>query len=288
CSGLRATRCRSSGFRTRPRPRSSLASAAKRSVRPPQLPSATDDGRSCSILLAPQLFEPRIAAAVEAVEFIADRILHVVILMVLFGLVERSGRHDLGRDRLLEALLDRRLRGLRQRPLFLAAIEDRAAILVAVVAELTILRQRIDVVPEHVEQLVIAHLGRIVHDLHRFGVTGAAVRNLFVAGVDGVPASVAGGGANYAVDLVEIGLHAPEAAAGEGGNGGSLRLAPPSPAALASSPRETSTLSAIAPPMALIWRRMAVLPNWRKRMLHNDIYGILPSPAQPIRLTFVR
>src|SRR5262249_47789147 len=90
---------------------------------------------------------------------------------------------------------------------------------------LTILRQRIDVVPEHVEQLVIAHLGRIVHDLHRFGVTGAAVRNLFVAGVDGVPASVAGGGANYAVDLVEIGLQAPEAGAGHGGKGGALRLA---------------------------------------------------------------
>src|SRR5262249_4306641 len=75
------------------------------------------------------------------------------------------------------------------------------------------------------EQLVIAHLGRIVHDLHRFGVAGAAVRDLFVGGVDGVPAGIAGGGADHAVDLVEIGLHAPEAAAGEGGNGGSLRLA---------------------------------------------------------------
>src|SRR5262249_58116175 len=126
------------------------------------------------VLLAPQLLEPGVASAIETIEFIADRILHVVILMVLFGFVERAGRHDSGLDRLLEALLNRRLRGLRQRALLVGMIEDRAAVLVAVVAELPILRQRIDVVPEHVEQLLIAHLGRVVHDLHRFSVAGAA------------------------------------------------------------------------------------------------------------------
>src|SRR5262245_3184914 len=42
------------------------------------------------VLLAPQLFEPGIAPAIEAVEFVADGILHVVILMVLFGFVERA------------------------------------------------------------------------------------------------------------------------------------------------------------------------------------------------------
>src|SRR5262249_54070631 len=54
------------------------------------------------VLLAPQLLEPGVASAIETIEFIADRILHVVILMVLFGLVERAGRHDSGLDRLLE------------------------------------------------------------------------------------------------------------------------------------------------------------------------------------------
>src|SRR6516165_6354739 len=128
-----------------------------------------------SVLLAPQFLEPGVASAIEAIEFVADGILHVVILMVLFGFVERAGRHDCGLDRLLEAFRNRRLRGFRQRALLVAVIEDRAAVLVAVVAELPILGQRIDVVPEHVEQLLIAHLGRVVHDLHCFGVAGAAV-----------------------------------------------------------------------------------------------------------------
>src|SRR5262249_57090681 len=123
---------------------------------------------------------------------------------------------DCGLERLLEALLNRRLRGSRQRPLFVAVIEDRAAVLVAMVAKLSILRQGIDVVPEYVEELVIANLGRVADDLHRFGVAGAAARHLLVAGIGGVPAGIARGGADHAFDLVEVGLQAPETAAGEG------------------------------------------------------------------------
>src|SRR5262249_1713938 len=107
-----------------------------------------------SVLLAPQLLEAAVASPIEPGEFISNRILKVVILLMLFGLVERTSRHNRRLDRLLEALLNRRLRGFRQRPLLVAMIEDRAAVLVAVIAELPILRQRIDVVPEHVEQLV--------------------------------------------------------------------------------------------------------------------------------------
>ena len=146
--------------------------------------------------------------------------------MVLFGFIERTGRHDCGLDRLLEAFRNRRLRCFRERALLVAVIEDRAAVLVAVVAELPILCQRIDVVPEHVEQLLIAHLGRVVHDLHCFGVAGAAARDLLVAGIGGAPAGIARGGADHAFDLVEIGLYAPETAAGEGYSHGLLRPAP--------------------------------------------------------------
>src|SRR5262245_32545064 len=178
------------------------------------------------VLLAPQLFEPGIPSAIEAVEFIADGILRVVILMVLFGFVEWAGRQDCGLDGLLEAFRNRRLRGFRQRALLIAVIEDRAAVLVAVVAELPILRQGIDVVPEHVEQLVIAHLGQVVHALHRFGMAGAAARDVLVPGIGGAPAGIARGGADHALDLVEVGLYAPETTAGEGCSRGLLRLAP--------------------------------------------------------------
>src|SRR5262249_53156632 len=145
------------------------------SAAPPAPASKRRRSVMVSVLLPPQFFEPGVSSAIEAIEFIADGILHVVILMVLLGFVERAGRHYCGRNVLLESVRNRSLRGLRQRALLVAVIEDRAAVLVAVVAELPILRQRIDVVPEHVEQLLIAHLGRVVHDLHRFGVAGAAV-----------------------------------------------------------------------------------------------------------------
>src|SRR5262245_22572733 len=141
--------------------------------------------------LAPQLLEPRVASAIEAVEPIADRILLVVVLVILLGIVERCRRHDLGLDRLLEALGDLSLRCVRQGPLLLAVIVDRAAVLVAVVAELAILRQRVDVVPEHVEQLLVAHLGRVVDDLDRLGVSGAAARDLLIAGIGAAPAGIA-------------------------------------------------------------------------------------------------
>src|SRR5260370_16112856 len=194
-----------------------------------------------SVLLAPHLIEPRVASAIEPVEFIANGILQIVILMILLGLVERTGRHDRRLDRLLEALLNRRLRGFRQRPLLVAMIEDRAAGLVAVIAELPILRQGIDVMPKHVEQLVIPHLCWVVYEPHRFGMPGAAVRDLLVAGIGGVPAGVARGGAEHAGDLVEIGFHAPEAAAGEGRSGGLLRPPPPPQRAAAGGGGEPPT-----------------------------------------------
>src|SRR5262249_17135828 len=141
-------------------------------------PPAKDDDRVSLLLLPPQLLEPRIAPAIKAIKFIADGILQVVVLMVFLGFVERPGRYDLGCNRLLEALLDNRVGGFRLRTLLLTTIKDRAAVLIAVVAELPILRQRIDIVPEHLEQPAIAHLRRIVHDLHPLGMAGAAMRHL--------------------------------------------------------------------------------------------------------------
>src|SRR5262245_13061405 len=88
-----------------------------------------------AFLLAPQLLEPRVASAIEAVELIADRIPLVVVLVILLGLVERPRRHDLGLDRLLEALGDLSLRCLRQGPLLLAVIVVRLSVLVAVGGE---------------------------------------------------------------------------------------------------------------------------------------------------------
>lgn len=96
--------------------------------------------------------------------------------MVVLGLVERAGRDDLRLDWLFEAALHQCLGALRRRPLLVVVIKDCRAVLVADVAELAVLRERIDVVPENVEKLVVAYLRQVVSDLDRFGMPGAAVR----------------------------------------------------------------------------------------------------------------
>src|SRR5262249_22668297 len=176
----------------------------------------------------------------------------------------------------------------RQRALLVAVIEDRAAVLVAVVAELPILRQRIDVVPEHVEQLLIAHLGRVVHDLHRFGVAGAAARHVLVAGIGGVPAGIARGGADHALDLVEIGLYAPETAAGEGCSRGLQGRAPLPGGARKEAEGEQQTESDPSAGGAARWAPHAVLPGLAQAGGRSCYIGILPSSVRAIRLTFVR
>ncbi len=55
------------------------------------------------VLLPPELLESPIAAAAGAVELVAQRILHVVVLMIFLRRVERGGRDDLRDDGPVEA-----------------------------------------------------------------------------------------------------------------------------------------------------------------------------------------
>src|SRR6266568_6800647 len=96
-------------------------------------------------------------------------------------------------------------------------VEDGGAVLVPVVAELPILLRRVDVMPEHVEELFVTHLFWIIDYLDRFRMAGAAGRHLVVGRIFLVPASIARGGGDHAGELVKWRLHAPEAAAGKGG-----------------------------------------------------------------------
>src|SRR6266496_4914273 len=102
----------------------------------------------------PQLFQAGIAATSLTVRLIAYRALLVEVLVILLGRIERRGRDDLRHDSPLEArhLFDPPLRLLGGFPLRLVLVEDRRAVLRAVVAELTVRLRRIDVVPEGLEQ----------------------------------------------------------------------------------------------------------------------------------------
>src|SRR5215207_944012 len=107
--------------------------------------------------LAPDCFEAGIAAAVPAIELILGRVLHVVVLVVVLSYPERSCLQDRGHDRLREALRVReRLFGPLSQSLLLDIMgKDRGAVGCAPIAELTTWVERIDVAPEHVQQLVV-------------------------------------------------------------------------------------------------------------------------------------
>ena len=158
-----------------------------------------------------------IAPATAAVDLVAQRILLVVVLVIVLGRIERAGRADRGDHGLLQhvARVELLLRGRRLRELLVARREDRGGVLRAAVAELAARVGRVDVAPEHLEQLRIAHALRVVLDLHRLDMPGLARRDLLVARVHDRAARVARGGREHARQRVERRLHAPEAAARE-------------------------------------------------------------------------
>src|SRR6516164_11255925 len=104
--------------------------------------------------------------------------------------------------------------------------EDRRTVLAAEVEALAVAGGRIVVLPERLEQLGVADLGRVEPYLDRLGVAGAVSADPFVAGIRDVAAGVAHSRLQHPVDLAEGRLHPPEASRGEGGALGSVRSVP--------------------------------------------------------------
>ena len=97
--------------------------------------------------------------------------------MVVLGQVEGAGGRELGVDRLEPAALEQRVTaGFHHLALGRVAPVDAAAVLAADVAELAVFHRGVDVAPEIVDQLGIAHLGRVVDDAHRLGVADRGIR----------------------------------------------------------------------------------------------------------------
>src|SRR5260221_3264938 len=99
--------------------------------------------------VAPQLFEARVTPAYHTVKRIAQRILEVVVLVIVFGGPEITGRDNFGDDLCVEGtgFFQRRPRRLGGVFLLLAVVENRRAVLCAGIAELRVLAGRIDVMP---------------------------------------------------------------------------------------------------------------------------------------------
>src|SRR4030088_527262 len=135
-----------------------------------------------------------------------------VALVVVFGQIECRGRGNLGHDRLPEtaALPELRFRLFGDALLLGCVIEDRGAILSPHVGPLPVERGGIVVLPEHVEQLVVAHFGWIVSDLHDLSMSRSSGAHVLVSRIGECAAKVADHRILHSSGVSECHFHAPE------------------------------------------------------------------------------
>src|SRR4029079_18330625 len=115
---------------------------------------------------------------------VAVRVLRQVLLVVVLGVVEVVQRRDLGRDLAVdtaaESVLERRARRVGRLTLGVARRVDRRAVLGADIVALAHALGRIVVLPEALQQRVIARLLRVEDDEDNLGVAGAGAADLGV------------------------------------------------------------------------------------------------------------
>src|SRR6185503_17551286 len=98
-----------------------------------------------------------------------------------------------------------------QAELLVVMNDNRRPVLGPPVVALAHSLRRVMVLPEDLQQLVVARLGRVEYDADGLGVTGPAGTRLLVSRVGRVAALVANGGGPNAGQLPERLLFAPEA-----------------------------------------------------------------------------
>src|SRR3954471_12615638 len=156
---------------------------------------ADGEARSRSLIAGPpELVQPMITAAADAVHLVGHRVRLVVMLVVVFAAPEHARRQHLRHyPREAMRLFDGGLRRFSGEFLRLVCVEDDRPILRAVVAELSGAVGRIDVVPVLVQQCVVGNSFRIENDLHRLGMAGDAHLHLLVTRILRRAASIADG-----------------------------------------------------------------------------------------------
>src|SRR5262249_1127467 len=139
--------------------------------------------------------------------------------MIVLRRIEHGSGNDFGYDGLLETFAERLLRFLRQPFLGFIVVKDRRAILTAHVAKLPVRSERIDITPEHLEQLLVTDLFWIIGNLDHLCLSGLAGRYFLIRRIFLCSTRVTRDGRNDPVELVKGWFHAPETAAGKSGLG---------------------------------------------------------------------
>ena len=137
--------------------------------------------------------------------------------MIVFGGIERARRQDAGLNRRAQLLLCFCTCGLCCRALDRVLHEDRGAVAVAPVTELSAGIGRINRAEEPVQKIGVADLVVIIGDLHRLIMAGSAGRDLLVGRIGRCTAGKARHHRCHAGHGFEIFLDAPEAAPGHHG-----------------------------------------------------------------------
>src|SRR2546430_668758 len=136
-----------------------------------------------------------------------------VLLVILFGTIERACRRDLRRDGPLEfaAGIERCARLLCRGFLLRRMKENRRAILCAEVWTLPVHLCRVVSLPENVEQLFVTHFCGIERNLHPFRMPRFIPANVFVGWIRHISAAVAYGSVNHSRDALKRRLNTPKA-----------------------------------------------------------------------------
>ena len=152
-------------------------------------------------------------------------ILEGVVLVVVLGAVEGFEGNDLGDDAVLPGVGGVELCdvGFGDALLVVVGVEDGGAVGGAGVGALAVEGGGVVDGEEDAEELAVGEARGIVDDFDGFGVVGGLGADVVVVGGVGGAAGVAGGGGEDALDALEDGLRAPEAAAGEDGGGAAGR-----------------------------------------------------------------
>jgi uncharacterized membrane protein (UPF0127 family) len=137
--------------------------------------------------------------------------------MVFFGTPEGLGRHDLGDDGPGESRLRVITRGFRFGFLLRRMEEDGRAVLVADVRPLAVQRGWVVIIPENLEQVVIADDFGIESDFDHFGVARAIGTDVFIGRVIQLASGIADRRGFDARQTPERGFDAPKTACPERG-----------------------------------------------------------------------
>ena len=136
--------------------------------------------------------------------------------MVVLRVIELGGRQNLGGDgavaRRLQPLLECVAGSFRRLALLVAVTVDAGAILRADIVALAHALRRIVVLPENLQQIVVADCVRVEDHEHDLGVCGHAGADFAVGRIRGMAGGVSDGRAVHPGELPEFLLGAPKAA----------------------------------------------------------------------------